>query len=335
MAASSSAVSSKSKTSKFSAIRCGLVDFGIAERPLLQVPAQHDLGRGLVVGLGDVGDGGVLEGAGVAALAVEGDAADGGPGLGEDAVLGVGGTDLGLREVRVHLDLVDRGHDAGVLQQLVEVVGHEVGDADGPHAAVLEQLLEGAVGLDRQVEAARQRLVEDEQVDLVDPELAGALVEGVQGGVVAVVADPDLSLDEDIRSCQAGAADGLADLALVGIGGSGVDVAVPRAQRGLDGVDRLLGRGLEDAEAECGHLDAVVQGHARGHAFTVGIRRRSGEGRRPRTERTARIAAADRDRPADPAVPGSAVGELVVGGVVADRHAGGGCRVGAGVGAAG
>jgi len=33
MAASSSLASSKSKTSKFSAMRAGLVDFGIAERP--------------------------------------------------------------------------------------------------------------------------------------------------------------------------------------------------------------------------------------------------------------------------------------------------------------
>ena len=33
MAAISSAVSSKSKTSKFSAMRCGLVDFGMTKRP--------------------------------------------------------------------------------------------------------------------------------------------------------------------------------------------------------------------------------------------------------------------------------------------------------------
>ena len=43
---------------------------------LLQVPAQHDLGRGLAVRLGDLADDRVLEGAGVLAVAVEGDAAD-------------------------------------------------------------------------------------------------------------------------------------------------------------------------------------------------------------------------------------------------------------------
>jgi hypothetical protein len=38
--------------------------------------------------------------------------------------------------------------------------------------------------------------MQDQQVDPVDVELAGALVEGVQHLVVAVVTDPDLGLDE-------------------------------------------------------------------------------------------------------------------------------------------
>ena len=43
------------------------------------------------------------------------------------------------------------------------------------------------------VEGGWDRLVEDEQVEPVDAELAGALVERVQGLVVAVVADPPSS----------------------------------------------------------------------------------------------------------------------------------------------
>ena len=87
-----------------------------------------------------------------------------------------------------------------------------------------------------EVEAARAGLVQDQQVDLVDAELAGALVEGVQGLVVAVVADPDLGLDEHLVAGQAGAADGLADLPFVAVGGGGVDEPVaglpaPRARR--------------------------------------------------------------------------------------------------------
>jgi hypothetical protein len=71
-----------------------------------------------------------------------------------------------------------------------------------------------AVGVEGAVERGRQCLVEDEQVDLVDAELAGALVEGVQGLVVAVVGDPDLGLDEDLGSVDTGAADGLAECTL-------------------------------------------------------------------------------------------------------------------------
>src|SRR3954464_11886465 len=44
-----------------------------------------------------------------------------------------------------------------------------------------------AVGLERAVEGARQGLVEDEQVDLLDAELGGALLEVMQRLVVAVV----------------------------------------------------------------------------------------------------------------------------------------------------
>ena len=65
IAASSSAVRSKSKTSKFSAIRAGLVDFGIDRAALLQVPAQHHLGGVLPCVVGDGADDRVLQGAGV------------------------------------------------------------------------------------------------------------------------------------------------------------------------------------------------------------------------------------------------------------------------------
>jgi hypothetical protein len=54
----------------------------------------------------------------------------------------------------VYLDLVDRRHDRGVPQQLLQVLGHEVGDADRPHSPIVQQLLERAVGVDGQVEAA-------------------------------------------------------------------------------------------------------------------------------------------------------------------------------------
>ena len=57
-----------------------------------------------------------------------------------------------------------------------------------------------------------------------------------------------------------GAAEGLPDLGLVAVGGGRVDVAVAGLERLRHGRGGLLRRDLEDAEAELGDLDAVVEG---------------------------------------------------------------------------
>lgn len=98
-----------------------------------------------------------------------------------------------------------------------------------------QELLQRLVGADRASELAGQRLVQDQQVDLLDAELAGTLVERVQRLVVSEVADPHLGLDEHRRPVQTGAADRLPDLALIAVGRGGVDVAVARRQRRLHG----------------------------------------------------------------------------------------------------
>jgi hypothetical protein len=182
--------------------------------------------------------------------------------LGHDAVLGVERLHLGLLEVGVQLDLVNGGDDLGLIEQVREVLDHEVADADGADLAVLEQRLQRPVSLKRLVEVGRQRLVQDQQVDLVDAELAGALVEGVQRLVTSVVADPDLGLQEDRRTTAFRRVHRFADLALVAVCGGRVNVAVAGVERGRYRAARLVRRCLEDAEADRGHLDAVVQGNA-------------------------------------------------------------------------
>ncbi len=60
----------------------------------------------------------------------------------------------------------------------------------------------------------------------------------------------------------------LANLALIAVSGGGVDVSIADAESRFDSTDRLVGWRLENAEAEDGHLDAVVQregGSRRGH----------------------------------------------------------------------
>ncbi len=125
-------------------------------------------------------------------------------------------------------------------------------------------------------------LVEDQQVQLVDVELAGRLRECVERLVEAVVAHPNLRLDEDLVARNARAADALADPALVSVRGGGVDVAVAGLERGDNRGRRLIGWGLEDAEAEGRHADAVVQGGGSGEVMlqycACGARTKSGPG---------------------------------------------------------
>ena len=100
------------------------------------------------------------------------------------------------------LDLIDRRHHLAAVEQHREVLDHEITDPDRADLAVSEQGLQSAVGLQGSIERRRQCLVEDEQVDLVDAKLAGALLEAVQSFVVPVVADPYLGLQEDFRPAQ-------------------------------------------------------------------------------------------------------------------------------------
>ena len=186
---------------------------------------------------------------------------------------------VSLREVGVDLDLVDRRHHRGAIKKRREVPDHEVADSDRAHLVLSEQRLQGTVGLQRPLERGRQRLVQDQQVDLVNAQLKGALLEAVQRLVVSVVADPDLGLQEDFGPVQLGAAHCLADLALVSVGRRRVDVSVPGAECGADGISGLVRGRLEDAEAERGHLHPVVQlqrrggglGHGRARCCRVGL----------------------------------------------------------------
>jgi hypothetical protein len=77
----------------------------------------------------------------------------------------------------VDLDLVYRRYHRRPFEQGREVLDHEVADPDRADPAVSQQRLQGLVGRYGAVELRGQRLVQDQQVDLIDPELAGALLE--------------------------------------------------------------------------------------------------------------------------------------------------------------
>jgi hypothetical protein len=133
----------------------------------------------------------------------------------------------------------------------------EVRDTDRTGAPFRQHLLGRLVRGHGPVEVARHRVVQQEEVDVVEAESPQATLEAAQRWLVAVVADPQLRRHEHLAALDSGAADALADLALVHVGGRGVDQPVAVLDRRLDRADRFGGRALEDAEAEGGHLDAV------------------------------------------------------------------------------
>ena len=101
--------------------------------------------------------------------------------------------------------------------------------------------------------------MQHQQVDLVDTELARALLKAVQRLVVAVVADPDLRLQEHLRAVKPGVAHRFSDLPLVAVGSRRVDMPVAASQCGLDCGSGLLRKGLEHSQTKSWHLDFVVQ----------------------------------------------------------------------------
>ena len=140
------------------------------------------------------------------------------------------------------------------------MLDHEIADPDRADLAVSKQGLQGAVGLQGPVERRRQRLMQDQQVDVFDAELADALLEGVQRLVVSVVADPNLGLQEDLRSVQIRGVHRLGDLALVAVGRRRVDVAIAVAKGDSDGVGGFVKWRLVHAETEPRHLDPIIEG---------------------------------------------------------------------------
>ena len=100
--------------------------------------------------------------------------------------------------------------------------------------------------------------MQDHEVDVV---AAQALERLVHGGVGLVEARPELGLEEDLLAGAAGVAHAAANGALVDVSVGGVDELVAVVQSVGDGRLRVVGREQEGAQANLGHLDAVVEGN--------------------------------------------------------------------------
>lgn len=214
---------------------------------LLDMPTQQHLGGGLAVLDGEALDEGLGHDRIVAASAQRV------PRLQRDVVLREERLELGLREVGVALDLVDRRDDLALVEDALRLGNVEVRQADRANLAFLMRLLEDAVSRDR----VAGGLVQDHQVDVVR---AQALERLVDGGGALKERRPEFRLEDNLLAGLRGRAHAAPDGSLVHVHVRRVDERVAVVQRVSDrrlGVVRLQQVG---AEADLGNSDAVIQG---------------------------------------------------------------------------
>src|SRR5205085_3920531 len=106
--------------------------------PGCDVPTQHDVPRRLAVLGGEGHDRGMVQQIGPGTQWPPRD--------GDDPLRAVVGTLLRSRDMWVELNLVDRGSDAGIGQQALDVCNFEIGDADRSRLAGCDKLFEGLPG---------------------------------------------------------------------------------------------------------------------------------------------------------------------------------------------
>lgn len=125
------------------------------------------------------------------------------------------------------------------------------------------------------------------QVEPVQAEPLQGSLEHRPGVVLPGVLDPQLGRDEQVLTGKAAGGDRPPDGFLVLVGGGGVQVPVAGLQGLFDDLLGLLGRDLEDAETEDGHLYAVVQGdlrYLRAHNPHVFISDKTAHGTNPMSQ---------------------------------------------------
>ena len=117
--------------------------------------------------------------------------------------------------------------------------------------------------------------MDEVQVHVVEAEPLQRRLERALCVVLAGLLNPELGGDEQFAARDAATGDGSADGFFVLVGGGGVARAVAGVECVRHGLLRLLGGDLVDAEAECWHLDAVVEGELgdlvrRDHRVSIG-----------------------------------------------------------------
>ena len=219
--------------------------------PLLDVPAQHDLGWRTVVGRRRIRHLREFE---QRVLTLP----ERTPGLGEDAVVvtvrGFGRTLV----IGVQFDLVDRRYRVAPPFDAVEVLNQEVAHPDRHRLARCADLFEGLPALEVQV-ALRGRPVNQIQVDMIEPQLVETDVDRSKRCVVPLSVIPQLGRDEEFVARDSGCGDGPPDTLLVAVDRGGIDVAVADLERVGDNAFGVVRIDEEDSESKLWDAAAVVE----------------------------------------------------------------------------
>ena len=157
---------------------------------------------------------------------------------------------------RVGFDLVHRRHHLVVKHQVHHPVGVEVADADGPDPAFPVQLFHGSPGA---VDIAKG-LVDQVQIEIIELQSLERSFERLLCALVTGIRDPQLGRDKQLFSCHTTAFDGSADCLFISVRRRGVNQAIAGADRFVDASFAFFGVShLKDAKPQQGHLHPVVQ----------------------------------------------------------------------------
>ncbi|KAI6755864.1 hypothetical protein HG531_004970 [Fusarium graminearum] len=235
-----------------------------------ETPGDEDLSKGVAATVGDlvkglVGADGLTSG-GDLVLGTEGRVSSG-----ENVVLEAELDEILVGQERMNLDLVNGGLDLCEGHELLQAVDSPVGDTNGTGLATSINLLHGApCGLG----VLSEILLDDvlairADLGLVVVALLGSdrPVDEEEVNVVKAEVVPDLCANEEILALDAVVlgeeiTDGLANLALVQVEPSAVEVSVAGLEGGNDSLVGLALGALvsKGAKAHTGHLDTIVEG---------------------------------------------------------------------------
>ena len=136
--------------------------------------------------------------------------------------------------------------------------GLKVRHADRPRSPLAQERLKCEPGLD-EAAARGYRPVDEIEVDVVQPEVVEAGLEGTAGAAAAVVCIPKLGSDEQLVAREPRRGERGSDTPFVSVFARGVDAAVAKLESGADGGDGVGIAHARHAEAETGHSNAVVE----------------------------------------------------------------------------